>query len=78
MLAFSKLWVKFQGTNAKRLHPRTPVPSLLPEYKVSTLYSAPALCPNSGQFWRGYWILSVSTLVPSLEFFPGTVAGHQM
>ena len=40
------------------------VPSLVPEYKVETLYSGTSTVP---EFWRGYQEKGVFTLVPGIE-----------
>ena len=40
MLSSVKLWVKVPGNQYKKCVHEDPVPSLVPEYKVSTLYSA--------------------------------------
>ena len=79
MLTFAKLWVKWLMELWWNQHKmcahklKDTVPSLVPKYKFSTLYSGKGTVP---EFWRGYLEKSVFTLVPSLELYPGAV--HQV
>ena len=55
--------------------PRETVPSSVPEYKVSTLYSGTGTVP---EFWHGFLKTRCVHISAHQESFSGTVLGHQV